>query len=402
MSDMRIKRKYGFVVWLLLCFGTKSCIEPFDVSYANFESALVIDAIITNELKQQRIVLSRTYEFEEEGPSAESNAAVIVTDSNGDSYTFTDTGNGIYLSEQAFAAVLGVEYQLSIITKDGRNYASDAAQLRVASTTIDEVRAQRITNDFGEDGMAIFVDSFDPTGESVNYRYDYEETYRVVAPDWNPRTLIGDPQGGCDVLEAPNRDYEEVCYPTTASNSIILTTTRELGEDRVDNFMVRFIDSGDYIISHRYSILVRQYVQSNEAYTFYGTLKDISTTENLFSQIQAGFLQGNVFSSEDRNEQVLGYFDVAAVDEKRIFFNYDDFYPGEPLPPYVQDCTPSTPPIANPGGCVLRPILETGTAAFVGDNPSPGDGEGPYFIAPRICGDCSLLGTSEVPGFWEE
>ncbi|MBO0323073.1 DUF4249 domain-containing protein [Muricauda sp. CAU 1633] len=379
-----------------------SCIEPFDASYADFESALVIDAVLTNEMKQQHIVLSRTYEFEEEVPSAESNATITVMDSNGNQYAFSDTGNGMYLSDQAFAAELGVEYQLFITTRDGRSYGSDPVPLTTGTTTIDQITVNRITNDFGEDGMAIFVDSFDPSGNSVNYRYDYEETFRVIAPDWNQTILVGDPQGGCNVVEEPNRIYERVCYPTVNSNRIIQTTTKDFDEDRVANFMVRFIDRSNYIISYRYSILVRQYVQSIGAYTFYRTLGDLSSSENLFSQIQTGFLQGNVFSTDNQNEQVLGYFDVASVDEKRIFFNYSDFYPDEPLPPYVQDCRPSTPVIANPGGCVLRPILESGTAVFVGDNASPADGEGPYLIAPIVCGDCSVLGTAEVPEFWTE
>ncbi|WP_051947462.1 DUF4249 domain-containing protein [Muricauda sp. MAR_2010_75] len=399
---MDFKRKYGLMFWVSVSVLINSCIEPFDVSYVNFESALVIDAVLTNDMKQQRIVLTRTYEFEEEGPSAESNANVTVMDSNGNTYTFSDSENGVYFSDQAFAAELGVEYQLSITTQDGRAYGSEPVQLTTGTTTIDQITAERITNDFGEDGMAIFVDSYDPTGNSVNYRYEYEETYRVVAPDWNFLTLIGDPQGGCGVLEAVNEDYKEVCYPTAFSNRIILTNTKDLAEDRVNQFRVRFIDRNNYIISYRYSILVRQYVESNEAYTFYRTLGEISTTENLFSQLQTGFLQGNVFSRENRDEQVLGYFDVSAVDEKRIFFNYSDFYPDEPLPPYVQNCSPSAPVIANPGGCVLRPILESGTAAFVGHNAPPGANEGPYFIAPRICGDCSVLGTAEVPEFWTE
>ena len=61
--------------------------------------------------------------------------------------------------------------------------------------------------------------------------------------------------------------------------------------------MVRFINRNNYIISHRYSILVRQFVQSNEAFTFYETLNDLSRNESLFSETQPGFLAGNVSST---------------------------------------------------------------------------------------------------------
>ncbi|WP_420601954.1 DUF4249 domain-containing protein [Flagellimonas sp.] len=386
----------GFISILL--YG---CIEPFEAEFVDFESALVIEATITNEIKQQQVVLSRTYRFEDEGPTAESNAIVSVSDDMGNTFNFQDTGNGVYLSENAFAAQSGRSYQLSVTTVDGRNYGSDPTQL-TAATSIDEVNAVRITNDDGVDGVAILVDSFDSTGNSKNYRYEYVETYRVIAPTWNPTSLTGAPEPGCDVIKIPNTTDEQICYPTSFSNKIILTSTEDLEEDRVSDFMVHFISRDNYIISHRYSILVKQLVQSNEAFTFFKTLNELSGSESLFSETQPGFLQGNVSSKENANEIVLGFFDVSSVSEKRIFFNFDDFYPGEALPPYVEPCVPSAPVIANMGGCVLRPILEIGAGIYFGDNGEPSENEGPYFIVPRVCGDCKVLGTTEVPDFWIE
>lgn len=393
--------KKGFLVIIsILCYG---CIEPFEATFVDFESALVIEATITNEFKQQQVVLSRTYEFEADGPIAESNASVSVNDSSGNTFQFQDMGNGVYLSQQAFAAQAGTTYELFITTQDGRSYGSNSVPFSLG-TSIDQVSAERITNDDGVDGMAILVNSFDPTGNSNNYRYEYSETYRVIAPSWFPVALIGDPEpdSGCNVVPVNNDFLERVCYPTDFSNDIILTSTEDLAEDRVSNFMVRFISRDNYIISHRYSILVRQFVQSNEAFTFYERLNELSSSESLFSQIQPGFLQGNVLSLENQDEKVLGFFDVSTVSEQRIFFNYDDFYPGEPLPPYVESCRPSTPVIANMGGCVLRPLLESGQGVYTGDNDPENLNEGPYLIVSRVCGDCSVLGTSELPDFWVE
>ncbi|WP_222984301.1 DUF4249 domain-containing protein [Flagellimonas meishanensis] len=379
----------------------QGCIEPFDATFVDFESALVIDASITNETKQQQIILTRTFEFEADGPIPESNADVRIIDSAGNIYTFEEENNGIYRSTEVFAAQPGVDYELSITTSNGRNYGSDTARLTTA-TTIDGLSAERVITDIGNDGMAILVDSFDPSGTSKNYRYEYEETYRVIAPTWTPISLVGNPEGGCDVIKVPNSTDEEICYPTVGSTDIILTSTEDLEEDRVSKFRVHFISRDNFIISHRYSILVRQFVLSNEAFTFFETLRELSSSESLFSQIQPGLLQGNVFSRENRDENVLGYFDVSSVTEERLFFNYDDFYPGEDLPPYVEPCNGSTPVIENEGGCVLRPILESGAGIYAADNALASVNEGPYLIVPRICGDCSVLGTSEIPEFWIE
>ncbi|MGW9686428.1 DUF4249 domain-containing protein [Flagellimonas sp. 2504JD1-5] len=397
--ETNLKKAFFIITSILFC----GCIEPFETTFIDFESALVIEATITNEFKQQQIVLSRTYEFEVDGPTAESNADVSVSDSSGNTFIFQDSGSGVYLSQQAFAAQDGMAYELSITTQNGRNYGSGSVPFSLG-TNIGEVSAERTTNDDGIEGMAIRVNSFDPEDNSRNYRYEYEETYKVIAPSWDPTMLIGDPapDSGCSVVKVNNEINEQTCYPTDSSNTIILTSTEDLNEDRVSNFMVRFVPRDNYIISHRYSILVRQFVQSNEAFTFFERLNELSSSESLFSQVQPGFLQGNVFSKDSEEERVLGFFDVSTVSEQRIFFNYDDFFPGEPLPPYVEPCNPSAPPLASFGGCIVRPIIEVRAGVYAGDNDDMQLGEGPYFIVSRVCGDCSVLGPKEVPEFWIE
>ncbi len=384
-----------------------SCIEPFEATFADFESAIVVEATITDQLEQQRVFITRTFEFEADGPTPEANANVRITGGS-DTYSFQQITPGVYQSNVAFAAQPNVSYQLLIETQDGRTYSSNEMVLP-ASTQIDEVRAERITNDEGVNGVAILVDSFDPTGSSINYRYEYEETFKIIAPFWNPTDLEKVPLEEitqlCDVRTIPDVRSEETCFGTDLSNAIIQTNTSDLGEDRVDDFMVRFIPSDNYIISHRYSILVRQLVQSNEAFTFYETLNEFSGNESLFSETQPGFLEGNVFSDLDRNEKVLGYFEVVSVSEQRIFFNYEDLYPGEALPPYVDPCALNAPPLVSgstPPRCVLSTQVELGLVGYVDLNDIPGAGEGPFLIVPNVCGDCSELGNPDPPAFWIE
>lgn len=382
-----------------------SCIETFETKFEDFESALVFEAIITDELKQHEVKVTRTYEFEDEGPEAESNADVRIVDGTGNTFVFQETLPGTYVSNQSFAAQSGTTYQLSVTTNDGRSYSSTVMEM-TESTTIDEVSAQRITNDEGVDGMAIYVDSFDPSGNSVNYRYEYEETYKIIAPRHNKNTLeiLFSVYPECEARIVPREVEERVCYATNLSNRIIQTTTSELDEDRVDKFLVRFIPSDDFILSHRYSILVRQYVQSNIAYSFYETLNELSGNESLFSETQPGFLIGNVSSDNSRDEKVLGYFDVCATNEKRIFFDYKDFYPDEPLPPYIVPCVESSPLEINhpPGTCPLIRQIELDIVELIGENEGQFPLGGPFIIVPRECGDCTALGSNIQPDFWLE
>nr|WP_242528039.1 DUF4249 domain-containing protein [Muricauda sp. CAU 1633] len=378
----------------------QGCIEPFDTSYVEFESALVIDATITDEPKHQEIYVSRTYEFEADGPTGESGAMVKVVSENGNTYDFSEGEIGTYVSNQVFSAELNLDYTLEVTTKDGRQYSSNTVQM-AGNSSIDSLYAVRTVNDFGEDGMGIFVDGSSSGDGAGYYRYEYMETFKVVAPMFIGEDLIvvDQPPPLPPILEfAPRSPDEFVCYPTHLSTNLLLNDTEDLNSDRFKNYNVRFIANNNYIITHRYSILVRQYVQSQTAYRFYETLSNFATSENLFSETQPGYLKGNITSLENSNEKVLGYFDVASVDEKRIFFNYVDFFPGESLPPYVSPCE-----IIAPLRGLLIDQVRYNLVKYVKDY----DGEnlyrpGPYIVVDRVCGDCTVLGPSEAPEFWIE
>ena len=401
-GNMVLFKKVQIFILCSVGFIANGCVEAFEPQTVTFESALVIDATITNELKQQQILLSRTFAFEEEGPTAERNANVKIVDDIGNEFIFQETSAGTYISTTAFSAKTNSNYQLLVTTNNGRSYSSETMKL-TPETQIDELYTERLFNDDGVEGMALFIDSFDPTGNSRNYRYEYEETYKIIAPNWGPNDLIGDPEGGCGVLIVRRENDEQVCYTTDKSNTLILNNTNGFTEDRTSRFLVRFISRDNYIISHRYSILVRQFVQSNEAYTFFETLNSFSGAESLFSETQPGFLSGNVFSEDNSNEKVLGYFDVASVSERRIFFNYDDFFPGESLPPYINPCQENAPPLASPAGCILRALVTNNQVRYTSDNQQPPPrGEGPYLVVPRVCGDCTEIGELAIPEFWTE
>lgn len=395
---------------LAILMSLSTCVEPFEAETLTFDSALVIDATITNEMKQQQVFLSRTYRLEADGPKPVRSAQVTVTDSQGNAYQFQEKAAGTYMSQSVFAALPGTSYKLQVTTSNGRKYESDIVELTPVAV-MDQVSAERTTNQDGAEGVAIVVDASSPSGNARNYRYTYEETYKIIAPNWHPSDLrIPEPPPGedeapgCDLDIVLREEEEHTCYATAPSNNIILTETNGFPEDRVSDFVVRFINRKSYIISHRYSILVRQLVQSDAAYVYFETLARLSGDESLFSQSQPGFLQGNVHSADDPEEKVLGYFDVASVTEKRIFFNYDDLFPGEALPPYISPCNETAPPLSNPSGCVLRPIVASNNVRYVGSNqPGPfSPGPGPYLVVPRVCGDCTEIGSTEIPEFWTE
>lgn len=391
-----------------------SCVAPFDISSVvetgeNIENFLVVEATVTNELKKQEVLLGRGRSFANDSlQPVTQNANVFVVDGNGNSFSFSETEPGRYVSDQMFQASPNTTYQLNIQTAQGSSYASELVSLP-ETATIAAVYAERIINDLGVEGIAIYVDSEVAPGESPFLRYQYKETYKIIAPLWSPFDMVVTDPNPPYTLDSfalvPREQEERVCYGTERSNRIIQALDLNRSGNKVSRNLIRFIPRDDFIISHRYSLLVWQLVQSADAYSFYRTLNEQSGSESLFTEIQPGFIEGNMSNTNNAGEKVLGYFEVANASRERIFFNYEDFFSDEPLPRYALSCSfLGAPPIVTPAGTSpLKDAIDSGLFVYVRDN----NGEvtppaGPYLTARRACGDCTVLGSNVVPDFWTE
>lgn len=335
-----MKIKFLYIALLSILFFQIGCTEPYEIESVNYERVLVVESTITNEMKPQVVKLSRTSSLEDPQILIENNATVTVLGDNGEMYSFSqDSETGFYVSNQAFSAQPNVAYTLNIQTQDGQNYKSSTVMLP-PTVEMDDVYVERIQDASDDkDGVQVLVNTEDETGNAKYFRYEYEETYKIVAPypspfnseiiDYNPLT------GTYQVVLTP-RQPEEICYTTELSTGINQTTTTELNENRVFRFPVKYMSKFDAKIQTRYSILVKQYVQSVEAYTFYKIVKELGSVESLLSQGQPGYVTGNMVSEANPDEKVLGFFEASSMTEKRIYFNYEDV--GLEKPPYFVDC----------------------------------------------------------------
>lgn len=424
---MNLELTYRLVYHIILMVLVTSCVEEIPLETENFESILIIEATITNEFKKQEILLSRSFKFDSI-PEKESNAAVKVNDDTANTYIFTEAEPGVYKSQTTFAAQPNRNYSLSILTSDGREYGSTNKQL-TQSTSIDNLYVERDFNENGNEGVSVYLDSYDPTGNSKYYRHEYEETYKIIAPLYSPRELISNgvqfPILENDtfqydtieliidlLVELKFRDQQEqVCYKTVKSNTFILENTEAYIEDKLEKYRVRFLNRDSYTIMHRYSILVRQYVQSREAYAFYETLNSFSESETVFSENQPGFLEGNVFSVENKNENVFGFFEVASVDEKRIYFNYSDLFVNESQPDFYIECDEFFTPVLIredfAHNWISSPLVDAINDGYQFYDENDVEVSSPFSYAPfrlvlEPCGDCTFLGNNNVPDFWED
>ena len=402
LSKIMTTHRIIFLLNIVVLYG---CVEEIDIVETDqFENYLVVEATLTDQEISQEISLSRTYSLEDNVVPPESNADVKVTDSNGVEYSFEELSPGQYRSAEIFAAQPNINYALTIRTQNGNLYES-REMLLTSVNPIDELFFERDFNENGQEGVSVFVNNYDPLGQSNFYRFKYEESYKVIAPLWTSLDLIDNLAAGVASYDErfefiPRSTDELICYKTNVSNSIIITNTKDLIEDRLNNFRVLFLNRNDFKIAHRYSILLTQFIQSAEAYTFYQFLSEISESENLLSETQPGFLSGNITSLSNTEENVIGFFEVVSADTQRIYFNYEDLFSNELLPPYPIQCG-----IENfyaPLFDQLDEALASRDYKFYLNNDEPEELEGPYFLVPAPCGDCTFYGDSSPPIWWEE
>ena len=434
-----IKRFFAYLL-ALIALVVVSCIEEFDLETfgdENFTPSLVVEGTLSDEMQYQKVFLSRSdvrtdletdtvYNpfiplglGERETVQFERNARVEVRINGTNSVDFLESEPGTYMSLEPFAVEDNNTYELHVQTSDGASYTSEPVQL-LGKAEITNVYAERMVNDFGIEGVAIYIDGRQLIGKAENYRYTFDETYKIIAPVWDDEDFRLTDYDPCTLpvtytLEIVPREIQNrVCYNTVPSRTIVQNNVSGNSTGQVKRFPVHFISRDDFIISHRYSIEVQQWVQSPDAYSYYQALGSFSRSGNIFSQVQPGTLQANVVREGAPDELVLGQFEVSSVSRKRLFFDYEDFFPGEALPPYPINCSLHSSPESHasycasgllPNNCPQSIIerVDQGTISYVGLNDQGiGTCPGPYVYVARICGDCTLLGSNEVPEFWEE
>lgn len=400
-----------------------SCREPFEIESIEFQNSLVVEATLTNEIKQHIVTLSRTYELNQEGPAFENDAVVFIEDSTGNIFEFVSIGEGRYQSENEFQAVPDINYQLLITTSEGEQFQSSSIALTPISE-ITNIYGELQTNNDGEQGVQILLDTDNQNSGAAYYRYEYEETYQVIPPYYFPfkailtnysEEIIYVPhpttQVFYDIEFIPRAQEEETCYTTRKQNGILLTTTNSLNDNSVVRFPIRFIDKDDGILRDRYSILVRQYVQSIEAYSYYKALDDLGDVESILSQSQPGYVFGNITSENNPEQSVIGYFEVASVSEQRIFMDYTDF--NLTRPDYLYACEIVELDYNDNSDAdfdknekyeiyrLLTVFAEQNQNYDIIEIPQPNP-DGIWRLVKPECGDCTSISSNIRPDFWED
>jgi hypothetical protein len=399
------------ILFIAITLFTISCVEVYVPETSVFEDILVVETMLTDEIKYQKVTLTRSYQFEEESPLPETNALVWIEDSANNTFNFNEISNGIYISNQMFGAVPLLKYTLHIKTKDGKEYQSKAESLSTGAqikNLYSEIETENSVN-----GVRVFLDVENENNENKFYLYQYEETHKIITPidiesDFQtfnvvPVIIDGVWKKKFEVLITPHTKQTSVCYKTESQKEIILANTNNLNSE-VTKFPIRFIPNNSYLLAERYTILVKQFSLSENAYYYFNALKKLQNKGSVFMENQPGYIQPNIFSSQDENEKVAGYFSVSQVNSKRIFFNYLDFGFEKPLYPYyalsdVLDYNDATEKDRDPDD---RSLIYDYINNVKSEYHVYKFYEGLYYYSFDYTCDCTTIATNIKPEFWQD
>jgi hypothetical protein len=367
-------------LFMLLVATAFSCIEPYDPNVlAQQSNYLVADAHLDASAGVVNVKLSRTIPLESTDPiPLESNATVTMEDDNGTIFNLQADGNGRY-SRSGLSVDMTRQYRMHIRT-GGEEYYSEFTSITTTPP---------IENLYwlpAEDGVQIYVDTRDPSGNAQYFKWDYTSTAEYTAAFGSIVKLVNGV-----VYPRPPSEYMYYCWITDNSTEIMIGSTERLQESVISHFPVAFIKRGDFRISRKYSILVKQQAISEEAFNYWTQLK--RTTESLGGLFDPmpNQITGNFYNTKS-TEPVLGFFSGTTIQEKRIYINYTD------LPDELR--------LFSRSGCVADSI-PVNTISLYGNSTLLIDSYGypvilGYLSAATGCIDCRTKGGTTVkPLFWE-
>lgn len=363
---------------ILLFLLISGCVIQFIPEIEEEPKLLVVEGLLTDQNRANRISISWSLPVGEvmtEQPVKD--CRVIINEEGGQGHLLEERFPGIYYTDSTrFRGQVNRKYSLYIQTHNG-TYATDYIEMKPVPA-IDSVYFKTILikkDEFGlpVEGCQIFIDTHDPSGRCLYYRWDFRETWEY---------------------QIPYSVFNRVCWRTANSDKIFIKNTSIYNQASVTAFPLQYISNATDRLVERYSIIVNQYSLSDEEFAYWEKVKNVSESVGGLYDITPMSIQGNVYRVENSGEPVLGYFSVSAVTSERIYIDED--FMG--LPNFYSFCPsdtvfgPSTVPISGLG--VSKWVIIDRT---VGEMP-------PYRIITEYkqCADCTVRGTNIKPSFWVE
>ena len=358
--------------------------DPYTPDVISAENSyLVVEGFLNTGGEPTFIHLSRTARLVDSVLiKDESSATVSIESESGMVYALENRSGGEYVAQLTDLNQQD-QYRLRVITRDGREYLSEFVSVK-ETPEIDSVSWT-----YENDGVKLFVNTHDPENNTWFYRWEFDET-------WEYRILFATNLSYVDKVIIENEEHTpKICWQTNGSTQLILGSSTQLNRDIISLKPLIHIPKGSVKIGWRYSILVKQYALSAEAYNYYNQVKKNSEQMGSLFDLQPSEVRGNIKAIGSPKDPVIGFFQAGSVQEKRIYIDNLELDSWG----YRSECRLKFVPIP----FIDDYLSYRGYAPVYLDVEMINGGERikGIYAAPVKCTDCSIEANPQKPDFWE-
>ncbi|WP_184547735.1 DUF4249 domain-containing protein [Mucilaginibacter sp. FT3.2] len=383
-------------IWYLIVTGSlaTACRKPYNPTIVSSDNSyLVIEGVINSGSDPTVIKLSKTTKISDNiQTSTLVNYIVNVEDEAKNAIVLQSGNNGQYTSGGGLNLDVTKKYRLHIITPDGKEYASDYEPVK-PTPPIDSIGFAP------KDGnLQIYVNAHDATNNTRYYRWDFNEAWKFHSNFQSD--FVVDPNLRAVTLRTKDQ-LAYYCYASDSSSNILINSTAKLGQDVVFQAPITTIPSSSERIELRYSILLKQYALTKEAYAFWENMK--KNTEQLGSifDAQPSQLIGNIHCVSNPAEPVIGYISVTNISTKRIYIDNSQL-PQSWITKSPYDCSIDSALFLNPKNNAqeVENYIINGSGIPLGQIMGKMNNVIGFTYSTIECSDCRIRGKSQPPSFW--
>ncbi|WKN43148.1 DUF4249 domain-containing protein [Tunicatimonas pelagia] len=270
MTRLKIYYLAGLATFILL----SACEDVIEIDAPVTDARLVVEGWVYDDRDTQTILLSRSSPyFNSETPPSETGAQVAVTTQTGETFSYTETEAGVYLS--SFQGTIGGQYTLTIETSEGQQYQSSTQSLQ-SVPPIDSLYVLFEDEDEDEDeGFYPAWDFTDPEGEENYYRWRFfiNDSLQNMAED-----IL--------VFSDEFTDGEEI--------------------NGVEFVLERLLQEGDRLRIEQLSI-------TEESQDFLNRIQQLTTGVGGLFDTPPDPVRGNISNTTDEQNYALGFFGASSV-----------------------------------------------------------------------------------------
>jgi hypothetical protein len=335
-------KKNNTYTWLCLIIViiADGCIDRYEIPEKIVIPRLVVDGMITNKPGPYTVELFTAYDVNTliNKPNPVTKATVQISDDAGNTETLTEVSPGMYMTaSDGIQGEIGRSYQLSITTEAG-HYSSEPQLLTGGGELLDlryEFDQFAISSSGGkaEPAVNFFIDAQGIPGQQNYFRWRWSSVYETVNNPELKTIFVG--KNAVEVASPPpcsgyqpagGKNIKRIdictccnCWVYEAGKTAVVSKNSSVAEDKFVNVRVANVAMADRRFDVRYYFKLDQLSVSEEVYNFWKLVEAQQLGEGSLFQPNAVRVQGNIRSTTNPNEQVLGVFSVSGIVSREVY-----------------------------------------------------------------------------------